>query len=104
MKEKLKIAIKRTNIAYALYLNNKSYLTAKRIYNANKIIYNYLNEFLYEIECVYIDEVIEYIMHLEDWFLQFELEEQSFINLSSPFIFKRIEGGIPYPKDFIKLL
>lgn len=101
LKNKLHKAIRRTNYAYDLYRQTNSYLAAKRIYNANKIIYSYLSEYIYLVEDIHFNNVLNYMMHLEDWFMQFESEELKVQSPSDLFVFERIKGGISYPHDFI---
>ncbi|AZA85006.1 hypothetical protein C1637_22260 [Chryseobacterium lactis] len=99
---KLLRALDRSEKAYALYLHNKKYFQALRIYNANKNIYELLNEYIYTCEEKDTPLVIEYIFHLEDWFNQFETEEST--NLADVFVFHRLEGAISFPKNFKNIL
>lgn len=98
---KLQRAILRSNIAYNLYLSNKTFIAAKRIYKSNKIIYDLLNEYIFIVEDNYVSDLINYMMHLEDWFIQFESEESKVKDISEVFIFERVTGGIPYPNEFV---
>lgn len=99
MKNKIKRAIYRSEKAYAHYVEDKKYFQALRIYEANKIVYELLNAYLYSCDKKDLDEVADYIFHLEDWFNQFNQENQN-IKLNQEFIFKRLEGGIAFPKNF----
>jgi len=99
IKNKIKRAIYRSEKAYKHYLECKKYFQALRIYEANQMVYELLNSYLYTCEEKDLDAVTDYIFHLEDWFNQFNQENQN-IKLNQEFIFKRLEGGIAFPKDF----
>ena len=104
IKEKLLIAIKRSNKAYTYYLKNKKYYQAKRIYKANEIVYNLLGEYLFIADKSYHDDIIDYIFHLEDWFEQFSVHEnllKDSLNLDSHFSFIRKEESPSFPKQFV---
>jgi len=95
---KLLRALERSEKAYSLYLQDKKYFQALRIFNANKIIYELLNEYIFICDKDNVSETIEYIFHLEDWFNQFESEKSH--GLYSVFVFQRLEGSIAFPKKF----
>lgn len=101
MKSKLLRAIQRSEFAYSAYIENKKYFQALRIYKANKIIYDLLEEYLLLCDEKDIELVCNYLFHLEDWFNQFD-EKSKGINmeLSSKFVFERLNYAIPFPKDF----
>jgi hypothetical protein len=102
---KLTQAIERSELAYQLYIKEKKFFQAIRIYNSNKLIYSILESIL--IEEISLDKktIINFIFHLDDWFSQFDktLEYQS-IELNDTFVFERIEGMFPFPKDFVIIL
>lgn len=101
MKNKLLRAIQRSEFAYSAYLKNKRYFQAIRIYNANKVVYGLLEEFLFLCEEKDIEIVCNYLFHLEDWFNQFENKnKEEKMELSSEFVFERLENAVPFPKDF----
>lgn len=103
---KLSRAIKRTELAYNLYLRNNFYSQALRLYKANKSIYELLEIFLYECNENEVRSVCNYIFHLDDWFNQFHIEQnkKKSCDLNSVFVFERVIDGIPYPLDFAKNL
>lgn len=98
---KLIQAIERSELAYQLYLEEKKYFQAIRIYNSNKLIYSILESILIEENSFDRNKIINYIFHLDDWFSQFNetVESRSFV-LNETFVFERIEGMFPFPKDF----
>lgn len=101
-KEKIKRSIKRSEKAYELYLEDRVYFRALRIYNANKIVYLLLEEFIYQCEDVDLDQLFFYLFHLEDWFESFEYSRISEPALNDPFIFERLSGSPAFPVDFIE--
>lgn len=91
----------RSQKAYKIYLSNKKYYNAKRIYNANLIIYKTLKKLLkYKFNESEIESITNYIFHLEVWFLQFEDLELKIKNIDDVFIFNPYEDHFPFPKDF----
>lgn len=105
MKSKLARAIQRSELAYSYYKENKHYFQALRIYEANKLVYSLLQEFLLESEEDQTVVICDYMFHLEDWFNQFEEEVQKQnIALHDQFVFTRLENMIPFPKEFKKIL
>lgn len=105
MKNKLKRAIERSELAYFYYLEDKKYFQAIRIYKANTVVYELLEEYLNFCEAQNVKIVCQYLFHLEDWFNQFEMEiKDKNMQLSQEFIFQRLEKSIAYPKEFINTL
>lgn len=100
IKNKLKRAMNRSENAYMLYIHEKKYFQALRIYQANKIVYELLNEYIFECNEIHLKLVYEYLYHLEDWFAQFENEKLSVEDLNQSFAFQSLEGSIRFPKDF----
>ena len=98
-------AIERSEFAYQLYLKDKKYFQAIRIYSSNKLIYNILESMLLEDNGLDKKKIINFLFHLDDWFSQFNeaVESRSF-GLNDTFVFERIEGMFPFPKDFISEL
>lgn len=94
----LKLAIDRSEKAYKLYLSNKLYFQALRIYKANQIVYRLLQD--YQLICNSDEQeyVCNYIFHLEDWMLQFKHAELKVKNPTEVFIFERWEGAVPFQK------
>lgn len=90
----------RTNKAYNKYKNNPTYYNAKHIYHSNILIYNYLNELIKNDSEIPLNETIDYIFHLEDWFLLFENEEKKVTDFEQTFIFNSFNDSIPYPNFF----
>lgn len=103
MKNKLKRAIHRSERAYQAYLENKKYFQALRIYLANEVVYDLLNQFIFECEESELSLVEEYIFHLEDWFYQFEKESEQ-KDLEDEFVFDRLENSFSFPSQFKKVL
>jgi hypothetical protein len=102
---KLIQAIERSELAYQLYLNDKKYFKAIRIYNSNKLIYTILESMLLEDNNLDKKNIINFLFHLDDWFSQFTdtVESLSF-ELNETFVFERVEGMFPFPNDFISEL
>lgn len=96
--------IQRAEVAYQKYKISPNYHHAKHIYHANKIIYEELNRLLSQpVNSSYdIRQIIEYLFHLEDWFLQFEELENSIEDLEQEFIFMRFKNFISFPQNFKK--
>lgn len=95
-KKRINLAIIRSEKAYRYYLKDKLYFQALRIYKANEILYNLLQE--YQLNCSNEEQekICNYIFHLEDWMLQFEDNK---IKVKSPieiFIFERWKESIPF--------
>lgn len=103
MKNNLLRAIERGEQAYRLYLENRKYFQALRIYKANQETYRLLNEFIYSCDEDILNDVITYLFHLEDWFHQFELSNTT-CELDSMFVFERFEHSLAFPQHFKKLL
>lgn len=100
IKQQLLRSILRSENAYAQYLENKRYHQALRIYKANQVIYHLLCGYSLDCNDEVLNSVLNYIFHLEDWFAQFEKLKKSNPNLEDPFVFEKLEHGIPYPKEF----
>jgi hypothetical protein len=102
---KLIRVIERSELAYQLYLKEKKYFQAIRIYNSNKMIYTILESMLLEDNSLDKKKIVDFLFHLDDWFSQFNetLESRSFV-LNEMFVFERIEGMFPFPKDFVLML
>lgn len=94
--------INRSQQAYQYYINDKKYYQALRIRNANLDIYELLTTkaSLWERDMQNI--IIQYIFHLEDWFEQFSLLEKTNPGLTDSFIFERLDGSLPFPKEIIE--
>jgi len=105
MNKNILIGIERSEYAYSIYLKNKLYHQALRVYKANKVIYELLIEYLYESKTDKRELVLEYIFHLEDWFEQF-IEHKNQLNpkLEDEFVFQKLKNSINYPKNFIELI
>ena len=50
-----------------------------------------------------MQEVINYIFHLEKWFIQFDNEKNKIKDIEETFIFQAFDDHIPFPKNFLKL-
>lgn len=94
-------AIECSEKAYQLYLTEKKYFQANRIYNANKFLYKKLQKFLVKNNVEELNnEIYLFLFHLDDWFLQFKHHSKTVKDLSDLFVFERITNGIGFPKDF----
>ena len=94
----------RSNRAYQMYKNKSTYYNACHIYNANKIIYDSLNQLLIDdLSEKELQEVINYIFHLEKWFIQFDNEKNKIKDIEETFIFQAFDDHIPFPKNFFKI-
>lgn len=94
--------MQRAEVAYQNYKISPSYHHAKHIYHANKMIYEELNRLLSQPANFSYDirQIIEYLFHLEDWFLQFEKLENSIEDLEQEFIFMPFKNFISFPQYF----
>ena len=94
--------MQRAEVAYQKYKICPNYHHAKHIYHANKTIYEELNKLLSQPANFSYDikQVIDYIFHLEDWFLQFEKLEGSIEDLEQEFIFMPFKSFISFPQNF----
>ena len=106
-KRKIMIAIDRANAAYKLYIDEKKYLQAKRVYKSNKVLYNLLQDCMYDKCITDYESYFSFLFHLEDWFEQFkahELELEKTLNLNSVFIFDRYKNSPEFPKNFLNTI
>lgn len=99
---KIERSVRRSEKAYQLYLENRMYYQALRIFKANILVYELLEEFLFECENSEVDIVIDYLYHLEDWFENFESSKRAEIELEEKFAFERLENSLPYPEGFLE--
>ncbi|GIM60946.1 Uncharacterised protein [Bergeyella zoohelcum] len=94
----------RSTKAYSIYLRRKTYYNAKRIYNANEIVYHSLNQLLqYDLTDNELGEIINYQFHLENWFIQFQNKEKKILSIEEEFVFEPFEDNIPFPKNFLEI-
>lgn len=102
----LKNNIKRSEIAYQVYCKNKNYHHALHIFNANKIIYDELNDLLKERDLSnrLLELIVNYLFHLEDWFLQFSVLEREVDSPQQTFSFLPLDNSIPYPSEFLEVI
>ena len=99
-KNKLLIAIERSQTAYQNYGLDKKYIQALRIYNANQEVYKLLHKLMYQSN-TNLEDVFDYLFHLEDWFATFENTVENLQpQLGDVFAFERIAGSMSYPKEF----
>jgi hypothetical protein len=107
MNEKLTLIfhIERSQLAYSLYVKEKRFFQALRIYKANKEIYSLLNRCAYLWNDSIRSTIFEYLFHLEDWFEQFDnLRSSRSFNLDDEFVFGRLSSSIPYPSAIIDVI
>ncbi len=104
IKEDLKRSIIRSEMAYELYLKEKLFFKANRIYLANKTVYAALQEYIKICDLGELQGILEYTYHLEDWFMQFEYERMKIESPNTVFSFKSWTGSISFPKLVIEKL
>jgi len=104
IKEKLLRAIYRSESAYLEYKKQQLFFQALRIYKANKAVYELLEYYLLECPNEHINDVCNYIYHLDDWLTQFEDCKKEMQSPTDVFVFERWQGGVPFPKDFVLIL
>lgn len=100
LKNKLARAIQRSEKAYLLYIKNKRFFQALRIYKANLKVYALLEEFVFECEEQYLDQVYEYLFHLEDWFESFNAAQIAEPALNDVFVFENLPNSPRFPSNF----
>lgn len=83
LKSDLLRAIRRSEMAYQRYLEGRKYFQTIRIYKANLVGYQLLEGYLLLCPDEEVDQVCDYIYHLEDWIGQFEQAEVHVIKWSS---------------------
>ena len=83
----------RSNRAYQMYKNKPTYYNACHI---NQLLIDDLTE-------EQLQEVINYIFHLEKWFIQFDNEKNKIKDIEETFIFQAFDDHIPFPKNFFKI-
>lgn len=91
--------IKRCQFVYDLYKSDQSYLSANRIFFANLKLYA-ASEELYNNSDDF-EDLIFLLIHLDDWFLQFEELKLSKPLCTDLFVFQRVNGAASYPKKII---
>src|SRR5690606_31958547 len=104
MKSDLLRSIIRSELAYEYYLEHRKYFQALRIYRANKEVYRLLNQYFYCCEEKILEDVINYLFHLEDWFHQFKSINAAGYELDAVFMFERLEHSLAFPRNFKSLL
>ena len=104
LEHKLVVAIERSQLAYSLYLTKKYYYQALRIHKANKEIYTLLTAYQYICSKATRESVFQYLFHLEDWFLQFEILKASNADATDIFVFERFQDSPSFPEKFVRLL
>jgi DNA polymerase III delta prime subunit len=104
IEHKISRSILRSTTAFELYKQDKMYYQALRIYKANKKIYKLLVQYSYSCEESILNDVHNYIFHLEDWFEQFQNFSSNSIQLEDVFVFDRLKNSIAFPSNFIHKL
>jgi hypothetical protein len=101
---KLIFQIERSQKAYQLYLSDKRYFQALRIFNANQQIYHIVASGEISDDSIR-DLIVEYVFHLEDWFVQFKYFERSQKpELEDVFVFEPLSDSVRFPKLIIESL
>jgi hypothetical protein len=101
IEKKIIRSISRSQSAYQLYLEDRFYFQALRIYKANVQLYSLLNEFVFSCDELILRDVLNYIFHLDDWLIQFkQAEDKLNPNLEDLFVFDRLNKSISFPSDF----
>lgn len=101
IEKKIIRSIHRSTSAYNLYKEDKMYYQALRIFSANKKTYKLLIQYSYLCDETILEDVYNYIFHLEDWFQQFNKYAKNDIGLEEVFVFDRLKNSIPFPSYFI---
>ena len=101
LEQRLYVNILQSEYAYRLYLKDRRYYSAKRIYLSNLEILDSLNEYKYIVDRESVDAVINYIFHLQDWILQFNETEKVLVGIEDIFAFQKLVNHIPFPKSFV---
>lgn len=98
--------IKRSELAYRLYCENKKYHQALHIFYANQIVYDELNGLLEKegLSDSMLKATINYLFHLEDWFLQFSILEEYIKDPQHTFSFLPLEYSMSYPTNFLEVI
>lgn len=103
-RNKLILAIERSEAAYSYYIESPLFFKAQRIYNANRQVYYLLESYIFEEEQEK-EAIFQYLFHLDDWFGKFQYE----ITIRRPkpednFLFECTLGAIEFPKSFVSIL
>lgn len=94
--------LKTSELAYQIYLNERTYATANVILSINKEIIVFIRENIFYAKNLDVDSLAELVLHFSGWISDFELQvKQLSPDLNSIFIFERSKGLLPYPKEFI---
>lgn len=104
IKNKLIHAIFRSEKAYLKYDEHQLFFQALRIYNANQALYQLLEA--YQLECAddHLDDICNYIYHLEDWMNQFDQQRKTVKLFTDRFVFLRWNHAIAFPEKFVEQL
>lgn len=100
LRKQLKRAITRSESAYESYLKEKKYFQALRIKKANLVLYQLLEDYLFICKDSEVQDIIEFLFHLEDWQSQFEVHEKEKFELEENFVFEKLSDSFSYPKAF----
>lgn len=104
LKSDLARAIRRSERAYQGYVEDRRYFQAARIYYANLVVYQLLEAYLLVCPEEEVDQVCDYIYHLEDWIAQFECSQGDVAVPTEKFVFHRWEGAVAFPNAFVSEL
>lgn len=98
--------IKRSEQAYRIYRKDKKYHQALHIFYANQTVYDELNNLLKKenLSDSFLNLTINYLFHLEDWFLQFSILEKDIKDPQDVFSFSSFKENISYPHDFLEAI
>ena len=99
-KKELNFLVNRSNQLHQKYIKEPIYINALSIKNVNSSIIDFLlvNGWTFE-----NDEIVNTVLsHYEGWYFQFLEHEKQGFDLTSKFVFNRLESVLPYPKVFIR--
>lgn len=102
IEDKLIRAIRRSEKAYLLYREDKLFFQALRIFKANLRVYTLLEEFMFQCKEQYLDQVYNYLFHLEDWFESFDAAQAEEPGLHDLFAFESLPNSPRFPSKFIE--
>ncbi len=97
--------LKNSELAYKIYLRERTYATAHAILSINKEILSFLLENIYYANSLDKERLNHLFIHISGWISDFELYVKQLLPVAdSIFIFNRSQGLLSYPKEFIEEL
>lgn len=88
--------------AYSNYLENKFYVHALCIFEANKLIVEHFNNHAGLIPDELVDDVARLVNHYTIWMSQFRIyEKKKNFNSNDQFVFNHVDDLSAFPKDSV---